>query len=192
MALGTTNSRVIAIAGGLVAAAIVAYWAWPSGGGAKVGADAASPSGAAAAVRRPDSLDLSDSQLTAVKVEPVEAHDFPVQKEAVGSIDFNEDLAVQVFTPYQGRITALFAEVGDDVKKGQTLFTIDSPDLLQAGSTLIAAAGVLDLTSKNLARLRGLYTTRAVSEHDVEQATSDQQTAAGNLSAARDAVRIFG
>jgi cobalt-zinc-cadmium efflux system membrane fusion protein len=31
-----------------------------------------------------------------------------------------------------------------------------------------------------------------VSEHDVEQATSDEQTAEGNLRAARDAVRIFG
>ena len=137
-------------------------------------------------------MDLSDSQLAAVKVEPVEEREFPIEKEAVGSIDFNEDMTVQVFTPYQGRIIALFAKVGDDVKKGQTLFTIDSPDLLQAESTLIAAAGVLDLTTKNLARLRELYTTRAVSQHDLEQATSDQQTAEGNLRAARDAVRLFG
>ena len=62
----------------------------------------------------------------------MEEREFPVERDAVGSIDFNEDLSVQVFTPYQGRIIALFAEVGDDVKKGQTLFTIDSPDLLQA------------------------------------------------------------
>jgi cobalt-zinc-cadmium efflux system membrane fusion protein len=64
--------------------------------------------------------------------------------------------------------------------------------LLQAESTLIAAAGVQELNSKNLDRLRELYTTRAVSQHDVEQATSDEQTAEGNLRAARDAVRIFG
>jgi cobalt-zinc-cadmium efflux system membrane fusion protein len=99
---------------------------------------------------------------------------------------------VQVFTPYQGRIIALFAEIGDDVKKGQTLFTIDSPDLLQAESTLIAAAGVLELTNRNLARLQELYTTRAVSQAALEQSVSDQQTAQGNLRAARDAVRIFG
>ena len=34
---------------------------------------------------------------------------------------------VQVFTPYPGRIIALYASVGDDVKKGQTLFTIGRP-----------------------------------------------------------------
>jgi hypothetical protein len=39
-----------------------------------------------------------------------EERDFPVEKDAVGSIDFNEDMTVQVFTPYQGRIIALFAD----------------------------------------------------------------------------------
>jgi cobalt-zinc-cadmium efflux system membrane fusion protein len=101
-------------------------------------------------------------------------------------------MTVQVFTPYQGRIVGLFAKVGDDVRKGQTLFTIDSPDLLQAESTLIAAAGVLEFTTRNLARLRELYKTRAVSQKDMEQAASDQQTAEGALRSARDSVRLFG
>jgi membrane fusion protein, heavy metal efflux system len=137
-------------------------------------------------------LNLTDSQLAAVKVEPVGEREFPIEKEAVGSIDFNEDMETQVFTPYQGKIIALYAAVGDDVKKGQTLFTIDSPDLLQAESTLIAAVGVMDLTTRNLARLQELYKTLAVSQHDLEQAISDQMTAEGALRAARDSVRIFG
>ncbi|HEX3937918.1 MAG TPA: efflux RND transporter periplasmic adaptor subunit [Xanthobacteraceae bacterium] len=194
MAPRTTDNRLSAVvAAALLVVIAIVYWVSHFGTAPKPGQSgtpAAVASSPAAKIR--DSVDLSDSQLEAVKVEPVDEHDFPVEKEAVGSIDFNEDLAVQVFTPYQGRIISLFAEVGDDVKKGQTLFTIDSPDLLQAESTLIAAAGVLDLNRKNLDRLQGLYTTRAVSQHDVEQAASDEQTAEGNLRAARDAVRLFG
>jgi membrane fusion protein, heavy metal efflux system len=140
----------------------------------------------------PPTIDLTDSQLASVKVAPVEERQFPIEKEAVGSINFNEYMTLQVFTPYQGRIIALFARVGDDVRKGQTLFTVDSPDLLQAESTLIAAAGVLDFTTRNLARLKELYATRAISQKDLEQAASDQQTAEGALRAARDAVRLFG
>jgi membrane fusion protein, heavy metal efflux system len=189
-----TNSRVRAVAlGALVVVALVAYVAWhrreapkPDVAMAPV-ADA--PNAAGTAV---DSVSLSAAQLASVKVEPAAEREFPVERDAVGSIDFDEDMSVEIFTPYQGRIIALFAAVGDDVKKGQTLFTVDSPDLLQAESTLIAAAGVLELQSKNLARLRELYTTKAVSEHDVQQAVSDQQTAEGNLQAARDAVRLFG
>src|SRR6516164_6392629 len=58
-----------------------------------------------------NNLDLSESQLAAVKVEPVALRAFPVEKEAVGSIDFNEDMETQVFTPYQGKIISLFAEI---------------------------------------------------------------------------------
>jgi membrane fusion protein, heavy metal efflux system len=140
----------------------------------------------------PQSVELNDKQLASVKVETVGEYVFPVERVAVGSIDFNEELTVQVFTPYQGKIMDLFAKVGDEVKQGQTLFTIDSPDLLAADSNLIAAAGVLDLTTRNVERLKKLYETRAVSQHDLEQAVSDQQTAERNLRSARDAVRIFG
>jgi cobalt-zinc-cadmium efflux system membrane fusion protein len=140
----------------------------------------------------PDTVELTDAQLSAMKVEPVGEHVFPIEKEAVGSIDFNQEMSVQVFTPYQGRIVELFAVIGDEVKKGQTLFTINSPDLLQAESTLIAAAGVLEFTTRNLARLRSLFASRAVSQKEVEQAVSDQQTAEGNVRAGRDAVRLFG
>jgi membrane fusion protein, heavy metal efflux system len=138
------------------------------------------------------SIELNDKQLASVKGETAGEYVFPIERTAVGSIDFNEELTVQVFTPYQGKIIDLFAKVGDEVKQGQTLFIIDSPDLLAANSNLIAAAGVLELTTRNLARLRVLYETRAVSQRDLEQAISDQQTAEGALRAARDAVRIFG
>src|ERR1700682_2579655 len=184
-----TNSRVRAAAlGALVVVALVAYAAWHRREAPN--ADAATTLAANATTA--DGVSLSDAQLASVKVEPAQEREFPVEREAVGSIDFDQDMSVEIFTPYQGRIIALFAAVGDDVKKGRTLFTVDSPDLLQAESTLIAAAGVLELQSRNLARLRELYTTKAVSEHDVQQAVSDQQTAEGNLRAARDAVRLFG
>jgi cobalt-zinc-cadmium efflux system membrane fusion protein len=140
----------------------------------------------------PDSVELSEAQLKFVRVAAIEEREFPIEKVSVGSIDFNEELLTQVFTPYQGKIIGLFAKVGDEVQKGQLLFTIDSPDLLQACSNLIAAAGVLQLTTRNLARLKMLYETRAISQKDLEQAVSDQQTAEGALRAARDAVRIFG
>jgi membrane fusion protein, heavy metal efflux system len=123
----------------------------------------------------PQSVELNQKQMAAVKVEPVGYYDFPVDKTAVGSIDFNEDMTVQVFTPYQGRIINLFAKVGDDVKKGQTLFTIDSPDLLNADSNLIAAAGVLEMVNRDLARLQKLYETRAIAQRDLEQRISERR-----------------
>jgi cobalt-zinc-cadmium efflux system membrane fusion protein len=135
---------------------------------------------------------LTDSQLQMVDVGTVSEYSFPLQREAVGNIDFNEDMAAQVFPPYQGRIVKLFALLGDNVKRGQPLLTIESPDLIQAGSTLIAAAGVLDLTTHVLERAKQLAAVQGIAEKDLQQAISDQQTAEGALKAARDAVAVFG
>lgn len=138
-------------------------------------------------------VDLSPSQLNSIKIEPVGSFLFPVEKETVGNISFVDDLSVQVFPPFQGKIIDTFVELGDEVRKGQPLYTIDSPDLIQAESTLIGAAATLELTGKELARARDLYTTNVgVPQRELEQAVSDQQTAEGALRAARDAVRVFG
>ncbi len=195
-----TNTIVAAITTAVLLTAVVAYVLaqsddWPGAAldaGTQANAQGAPNRLPGGASRDPLSVNLSDTQLASVKVEPVGEREFPIEKQAVGSISFNEESAVQVFTPFQGKIIALFAKVGDDVIKGQTLFTIASPDLLQAESTLISAAGVLEFTTRNLARLKELYTTRAVSQKELEQATSDHQTAEGALRAARDSVRLFG
>jgi cobalt-zinc-cadmium efflux system membrane fusion protein len=198
MAPEKTNAAGASTIAAILLIAIASYFFLQSGdrpnpeGGARISANAQEARQPSSVSRETSSVNLSDAQLASVRVEPTTEREFPIEKQAVGSIDFNEDMSLQVFTPYQGRIIAPFFKVGDDVRQGQTLFTIDSPDLLNAESTLIAAAGVLDFTTRNLVRLRELYKTRAVSQKDMEQATSDQQTAEGNLRAARDSVRLFG
>jgi cobalt-zinc-cadmium efflux system membrane fusion protein len=138
------------------------------------------------------SVELSASEFEQFKVEPAGERDFTIQREAVGNIAFNDEMSVQVFPPVPGKIITLFARAGDDVQKGTPLYTIDSPDLVQAGSSLIAAAGVLDLTTRTLKRAKQLYEIQGIAEKDLNQAVSDQQAAEGAFKAARDAVRIFG
>ena len=138
-------------------------------------------------------VDLSASQLNSIKIEPVGSYAFPVEREAVGNIDYDEDLSVQVFPSYQGTIIKTFVELGAEVQKDQPLYTIKSPDLIQAESNLIGAAATYELTTKELARAKDLYTMAVgVPQRELEQATSDQQTADGALKAARDAVLVFG
>ena len=138
------------------------------------------------------SVDLTEKQAASLRIGPVASRDFVIQKTAVGTIDFNENLLVQVFSQYQGKILKAFYNIGDEVKAGDVLFTIDSPDLLQAESTLLAAAGVLELQKKVLARVTNLLKSGGSAQKEVDQSTSDEQTAEGNFKAAKDAVRIFG
>jgi len=115
-----------------------------------------------------------------------------MRRTAVGTIDFNQNLLIQVFSQYPGKIIKAFYNIGDDVKQGDLLFTIDSPDLLQAESALLASAGVLELQTRTLSRVTQLLKAGGSAQKDIDQATSDKQTAEANFKAAKNAVRIFG
>jgi cobalt-zinc-cadmium efflux system membrane fusion protein len=137
-------------------------------------------------------VDLTPSQLSAIKIEAVGTYAFSVEKSAVGSIDYDEDLSVQVFSSYPGKIIDAFAVLGDEVKKGEPLYTIESQDLIQAESTLIGAVANFNLTSNALARAKTLGNTNGISAREMEQTASAEETAEGALKAARDAVHVFG
>jgi len=77
-------------------------------------------------------VELSPSQLPAIKIQPVGSYLFRLEKKGIGSIDFDNklyfdnNLSVQVFPPRQGRIAKAVAELGDQVQKGQLLYTINT------------------------------------------------------------------
>ncbi len=182
--------RVLPAGAGLLLATLVGVFYLSAK--AQPQAAGAAPKPAVSAPVADASVQLTDTQLSSVTVSAAGERAFPQERTAVGSIDFNENLAVSVFSPYQGKIIKAYAEIGDTVTKGQTLFTIESPDLIQADSNLITAAGLLDLTTHALERAKQLYEVQGIAEKDLQQAISDQQTAEGALKAARDAVRVFG
>lgn len=146
-------------------------------------------SASAAAVER---ITLTDDQLRQVKVAPAAARTFETTLHAVGYVDFDQDRTVQVASPWAGRIRAVYVKTGDPVRAGAALYAIDSPDLAQAESTLIAAAGVLELSTRALERARRMVQTEAAAKKDLDQAVSDQQGADAAYAAARRAVQLFG
>ena len=89
-------------------------------------------------------VDLSPSQLPAIKIQPVGGYLFRLEKKGIGSIDFDNKLyfdnvlSVQVFPPRQGRITKTVAELGDQVQKGQLLYAINTSrgDEVEVGSPI--------------------------------------------------------
>jgi cobalt-zinc-cadmium efflux system membrane fusion protein len=68
------------------------------------------PASGSNAVPPETTVELAASQLSSIKVEPVGTQRFAVDKEAVGSIDFDNNHSVQVFPPYQGKIIETFAD----------------------------------------------------------------------------------
>lgn len=158
-----------------------------------------------AAQKNPNLVRVNVDQLHQLNLVPVVTDAFRIQKAAVGQIAFNEDASTVVLTPFSGRVTRLIAKIGDDVKRGDPLFEIDSPEVVQAQTDLIAALHGIDktkaqlsLTQRTLDRQTGLMKDKATSMREVDQARNDQAaaqsdlaTAQGTLTAARNRLRVI-
>lgn len=139
-----------------------------------------------------DELQMAPEQVAELQVGEVKAHRFEQQREAIGIIDLNQDNAVQVFSPYQGRIGQLNVRAGDDVSKGQVLYTVQIPDLAQAASALISASGNLRVANETLRRAQALAEAQSIPQKELQQNQADQQTADAAYRAARKTLELFG
>lgn len=140
----------------------------------------------------PDEVQLTAEQTSELKVGPVESQNFESRREAIGIIDFNQDMTVQVFSPYQGRIGSMLVRAGDDVTRGQVLYTVQIPDLASAASALISTAGTLKVATQTLRRAQTLYDTQSIALKELQQNTADQQAADAAYNAARKTLSLFG
>jgi len=155
--------------------------------------------------KNPDIVRVNGDQLHQLNVVPVTTDRFSIQKLAVGQIAFNEDMSTVVLTPFAGRVTRLIAKLGDEVKRGDPLFEIDSPEVVQAQTDLIAALhgvekskSLLALAKRVMDRQTGLMSDKATSQRELDSARndfaaaeSDLATANGTLMAARNRLRVI-
>jgi cobalt-zinc-cadmium efflux system membrane fusion protein len=139
-----------------------------------------------------DEIQLAAEQTLELKVGAVEALPFEARRDAIGIIDYNQDMAVQVFSPYQGRIGNLMVRAGDDVRAGQVLYTVQIPDLAAAASLLITTGGTLKVANQTQRRAQALYETQSIALKELQQNTADQQAADANYRAARKTLSLFG
>src|SRR5215471_10124977 len=165
----------------------------------------ANPACAQPRAKPADTVRVTPDQMHQLEIVRVELCSFRLYKPAIGQIAFNEDASTVVLTPFSGRVTRLIAKIGEPVKRGDPLFEIDSPEVVQAQTDLIAAVqGVekaksqLVLAKSVLDRQTNLLTSRATAQREVDQARndyaaaeSDFATAQGALTAARNRVRVI-
>jgi cobalt-zinc-cadmium efflux system membrane fusion protein len=99
---------------------------------------------------------------------------------------------VPVLSLAGGRAVDIRARLGDDVKKGQVLVTISSPDISQAFSDYHKFQADELLAHQQLARSQALYDKGAVAQRDLEAAENAENKAKTDVQTALDRLRILG
>jgi cobalt-zinc-cadmium efflux system membrane fusion protein len=136
----------------------------------------------------------------------VQRRQVSIDRKATGKIAFNEDRLTPVFTPFPGRVIELSANKGDNVRAGQPLATIESPDFVAAQNDMVSARS--DLTKANIGlntaqvaeqRARRLHDQEALSTKDLQQAEADLarsqddvRRAQAALATVENRLRLFG
>ncbi len=99
---------------------------------------------------------------------------------------------VPVITLANGRVVNLKTRLDDNVKKGQFLFSVQSPDITNAFDTYVKAVNDEQLTNKAYLRAKELYEHGAISQAMLEQAEDAEKDAKADLRASEQQLEIYG
>lgn len=112
--------------------------------------------------------------------------------EAPGVVDFDNDQATAIVSPFTGPVTHIFVALGQPVAKGQPLATVQSADYAAA----VAAYRKAVVTSANARRLaaadRDLAAHNGISEREAAQARTDAANAEADRVAALQSLVSMG
>jgi cobalt-zinc-cadmium efflux system membrane fusion protein len=125
-------------------------------------------------------------------VAPARAEVTNAKLELPGIVESDPARTAAVLSPLAGRVLEIKVALGDRVRQGQVLATIDSSDLAQAYDDSDKAADTLQLAERNLQRQEGQFKLGTASTRDLDQARSDHAQAAAESARTQARLRVLG
>jgi membrane fusion protein, heavy metal efflux system len=128
-------------------------------------------------------------QFPLVRAEQI---DVPTRLDVTGSV--NPDIAreVPVISLASGRVVDIRARLDDNVRKGQLLLKVQSPDITNAFDTYLKAKNDEQLANKAYVRAQDLYAHGAIALGILEQAEDTENDAKADLVAAEGQLETLG
>lgn len=142
----------------------------------------------------PGMVELTPEQVKSAKIAtaPVERRAVASEIIATGEMVPPDDGVARVGAKLSGRVTRLSTGVGDMVKRGQALATIDSPDLGRAKADYIAAASAAKVTRETADREKALFEKKIAAERDWRIAEGEATRARAEKEAAEVRLHTLG
>lgn len=116
----------------------------------------------------------------------------PNRLDATGSVFPDIDREVPVISLASGRVIDIRARLDDNVKKGQLLLKVQSPDITNAYDTYLKAVNDEQLANKAYVRAKDLFSHGAISQSMLEQAEDSENDAKADLNAAEQQLDTLG
>ena len=137
-------------------------------------------------------LTIDPHEVAKFPLVTAEKVDVAAEVNATGSVNPDVSREVPVISLANGRVVDIKARLGDDVKKGQLLFRVQSPDVSTAFNAYLKAVNDEQLANKADLRAQDLFQHGAISQAMVEQADDAEHDARADLDAAEEQLKILG
>lgn len=111
---------------------------------------------------------------------------------APGVVEPNAYKQVVVTSLVSGRITRVSAELGQQVKRGQTVAQIFSPELAEAQTRYVTARAELEAHEQELARTEKLVALGAASKQELERIHAEHTSRRAELQSVASRLRLLG
>jgi cobalt-zinc-cadmium efflux system membrane fusion protein len=137
---------------------------------------------------------LSPEQVKAANIQlaKVDVRKETAVLEANGQIVPSDDGQARVGVRVAGRITALKASVGENVKKGQVLAVVESPELGRAKADYVSAAAAARLARENATREKQLFEKKISAEVEWRKAEAEAVRTDAEAQAAENRLHALG
>jgi cobalt-zinc-cadmium efflux system membrane fusion protein len=158
------------------------------------GSGCASPAGAEGAPRAPlGEVWVSAQQLQhhPVAITAAAEHEIHASITVSGKIAFDDLKVAHVFSPVTGRVTAILAQPGQRVKRGDALARISSPEVGSAYADVVKAQADLTATEHEWQRQQLLVKDHAGSRRDYENAEDNYRKANAELRRAQQKTHLL-
>ena len=141
-----------------------------------------------------DGIKLSEEEAhrAGIKLETLAAQAVVDSVTVTATIQANQDRVARVAPRVEGRITGVTANLGDRVRPGQALASLDSLVIGEAASAWVQAQSSYRVAEADFKRSESLNAEEIIPKKEFLRAQSEFEKAAVSLRAAEDKLRLLG
>jgi cobalt-zinc-cadmium efflux system membrane fusion protein len=131
-------------------------------------------------------------QASHIQVVTIQPASWPRILRLTGTVAYNSFLTTPVITQVSGPVSRIIVSPGQQVKKGQPMLYVSSPDYSQLRANYLKARDAHSLAHKNYLRAQDLFAHHAIAERDLQAAESAEIQAQADQQAAEQSLKILG
>jgi cobalt-zinc-cadmium efflux system membrane fusion protein len=141
---------------------------------------------------KPQLFTVPKEQLSHIQVVTVQPTSWPRVLRLNGTVAYNSFLTTPVISQVSGPVSRILVSPGQQIKKGQPMLYVSSPDYSQLRANYLKARDAHSLAHKNYLRSQDLFAHHAIAERDLQAAESAEIQAQADQQAAEQSLKILG